>query len=46
MSDKLDEAARIIHTQILFQESASFKEIKRAVQLIAQALKENADDRT
>lgn len=41
MNNKLEEAARIIHTNILYGDSANYKEIKRAVQLIYEAAKED-----
>lgn len=41
MNNKLEEAAIIIHTNILYGDSANYKEIKRAVQLIYEAAKED-----
>ena len=42
-NNQQDEAARIIHTQILMGEDASFKEIKRAIEIIFNEFKQRTN---
>ena len=40
MDNRLEEAARILHTNIMYGEDASYKQIKLAISLIFEAAKE------